>query len=342
MTTPAPVATPPTVRARIAVAVAIATVAAPLAYLEPGRAGGDPGDLQQVWMGAVALLQGLDPYQVIGPGRPFEHDFFFLYPLPASLIILPLALLSELSAAVVFVWISTALLAFSLTADGWHRLPLFLSVAFVMSVRRVQWAPLLTAAMHLPSLAWVLIAKPNIGLALLLAARSRKVVAVAVAGGAALMVASLLLIPTWPMGWLEAVGSARHTEAPITQPGGVLVLLALLRWRRWEARLILALACVPQSLFWYDVLPLLLVATTFRESLILSLVSSTGFLFEMFLLDDTDILAYYRRFGALLIAVAYLPATLLVLRRPNTGPVPEQLERTVDRLNARLKSAMRR
>lgn len=328
----------PSIRARIAVAVTIATIAAPLAYFEPGRAGGSPGDLQQAWMGAVALLQGLDPYQAIGPGRQFEHEFRFIYPLPASLVILPLALLSELSAAVVFVWISTALLAFSITADGWHRLPLFLSSAFVMSIRRVQWTPLLTAALQLPSMAWVFIAKPNIGLALLLAARSRRTVTVALVGGAALALASFLILPHWPAEWLEAVGSATHTRAPITQRGGFLVLLALLRWRRWDARLIVALACVPQTLYWYDILPLLLIARTFRESLLLSLVTSSGFLIDMALVTDDDFTVPHKRFGGLIVAVAYLPATLLVLRRPNEGPVPDWLERPLQRLTGRFKS----
>jgi hypothetical protein len=282
-------------------------------------------------MGAVALLQGLDPYQVIGPDQQFRHDFEFLYPLPASLIIIPLAFLEELPAAVVFVWITTALLAFAITADGWHRLPLFLSVGFVISVRRVQWAPLLTAAMHLPSMAWVFIAKPNIGLALLLAARSRRTLVVAVAGGLLITAVSLLILPRWPLEWLDAIGTARHTAAPLAQPGGFLVLLALLRWRRWEARLIVALACVPQSLFWYDTLPLLLVAQTFRESLILSLVSSLGFVLDLLFLQDLEARAYYERFGALLIAVAYMPATLFVLQRPNEGTVPEVLNRWISR-----------
>lgn len=325
----------PGIRARIAVAILIATAAAPLAWFEPSRPGGDPGDLQQVWMGAVALLEGLDPYQVIGPEQPFRHDFEFLYPLPASLIIIPLAFLQELPAAVVFVWITTALLAFAVTADGWQRLPLFLSAAFVISVRRVQWAPLLTAAMHLPSLAWVFVAKPNIGLALLLAFRSRTTVIVAVAGGLVLTAVSLLILPRWPVEWLDAIGTARHTAAPLAQPGGFLVLLALLRWRRWEARLIVALACVPQSLFWYDTLPLLLVARTFRESLILSLVSSLGFVLDLLFLQDLEAREYYERFGALLIAVAYMPATLLVLLRPNAGAVLPLLERWISRASRR-------
>ena len=336
------IATRPSVQARVVVALAIATAAALLAYLEPGRTGGEPGDLQQAWMGAVALLGGQDPYQVIGPGRQFNHEFLFLYPLPASLIIIPLAMLGELPAAVLFVWISTALLAFSITADGWHRLPLFLSSAFVLSARRVQWTPLLSSAMHLPSLAWVLIAKPNIGLALLLAAPSRRTVIVAVVGGAGLALASLLILPQWPAEWLESVKSTTHTRAPITQTGGFLVLLALLRWRRWEARLIVALACVPQTLYWYDVLPLLLVAQTFRESLLLSLVTSSGFLFDMLVVDDGSALPSYRRFGPLLIAFAYLPATLLVLRRRNEGPVPALLEKWIGRLTSRVKSGATR
>ena len=147
-------------------------------------------------------------------------------------------------------------------------------------------------------------------------------VKVAVFGGAALLAVSLALFPTWPRDWLSQLSGARHVVAPITQPGGFLVLLALLRWRRPEARMLVALVCVPQSIYWYDILPLMLIPVTFRESLVLALVSSTGLIFEGFFLDSSNVVTMFRDFNALVIAVAYLPATLMILRRPNSSSVP--------------------
>ncbi len=296
-------------------------MAAFLAYIEPLRGGALP-DFGQVWFGAVALLHRGNPYNLIGPGRVYDMDFPLFYPITSSVAVLPLALLSELQATFVFVWVSTALLAYAVTRDGWHRLPLFLSSAFVLAARRGQWSPLLTAAYCLPWLGWVLPVKPNIGLAVLASARSTRGAAVAVIGGSVLFLISLLLLPTWPRDWLSHLHEARHVVAPVMQRGGFLVLLALLRWRRPEARLIVALACVPHSMYWYDILPLMLIPATFRESLVLALVSSTGLIFEGFLLDQSNLVTMFKDFNALIIAVAYLPATIMILRRPNAGAVP--------------------
>ena len=51
------------------------------------------------------------------------------------------------------------------------------------------------------------------------------------------------------------------------------MLLAILRWRRPEARLLIALACVPQSMLLYETVPLFLVPRTFRESALLVALS---------------------------------------------------------------------
>ena len=54
--------------------------------------------------------------------------------------------------------------------------------------------------------------------------------------------------------------------APITRPGGVLVLLALLKWKRADARLLLALACVPHTTVPYETIPLFLIPQTWRQA----------------------------------------------------------------------------
>jgi len=304
------------------VAVAIATPAALLAYLEPLR-GGDLSDFGQVWFGAVALLHGGNPYHLIGPGLTYHLDFPLFYPLTASVAVLPLAFLSESAATFVFVWISSALLAYAVTQDGWHRLPMFLSSAFIVAVRRGQWSPLLTSAWFLPWMGWILAAKPNIGIAMFASAVSARMLRVAIIWGVTLVLIGLVFVPTWPVDWLTQLSEARHTAAPVAQRGGFVILLALLRWRRPEARLLVALACVPHSMYWYDILPLMVIPATFRESLAFALVSTTGLALEQVLLArGTDDLTLFRDFNAVMIAVAYLPATIMILRRPNVGQLP--------------------
>jgi hypothetical protein len=239
--------------------------------------------------------------------------------------VMPFAILPELAAIVAFVWVSTALLAWAITADGWYRLPLFLSSAFVLAAWSAQWSPLLTAALCIPSLAWIFAAKPNMGLALLVSAARAQTIRVALIGGLVLSVVSLLIFPGWPLEWLAALKTARHIHAPILLPGGVFVLLALLRWRRPEARLIVALACVPQTTWWYEALPLFLIPATYRESLLLSLVSSLGILFQLEFTPPATEIEFNRTVGVLMIAFIYLPATLLVLLRPNRGELPPWL-----------------
>jgi hypothetical protein len=279
-------------------------------------------DFSQIWFGASALLKGMNPYPLVGPGRMFESDFELLYPLTASVAVLPLGLLSEQAATIVFVFVSSGILAYAVTRDGWYRAPMFLSGAFFMAARRGQWSLLLTAAYCLPAVAWVLVAKPNIGIAILSSVSSARMLKVALGGGLVLLVVALALQPTWISDWLSALGAGAHTAAPVTARGGFLVLLGLLRWRRPEARLLVALACVPHSIYWYDILPLMLIPANFREMVMFVLVTTTGLAFEQVLIArETDLITLYRDFNALVIAVAYLPATMLVLSRPNAGSI---------------------
>jgi hypothetical protein len=309
----------PTIRARILVAIAIATAAASLTYIEHLRMPGHPADFGIVWFGARALLHGANPYGLVGPSLVYDWEWRELYPATAMVAAMPLAILPQLAAAVTFVWISSALLAYAITVDGWYRLPLFLSSAFIFAARSGQWSPLMTAALCIPSLAWVFAAKPNFALALIVSTRSKRAIMIAIGGGAVLLLISLFLLPRWPALWISTLRTAHHISAPIVRLGGVFILLALLRWRRAEARLIVALACMPQTTHWYDSLPLLLVPATFRQSLILSFVSSAGFLFERFIVAGQKEIPFNHDVGALMVALMYLPATIMVLRRPNVS-----------------------
>jgi len=321
--------TAPSRPARLLVAITIGLIAGSVAAERLVRIAWHPSDFGLSWFGAVALRHGADPYKLVGPGLQYDWPWTLFYPATSMVVAMPLSFLPEMQASFLFIGISTALLAYGLTNGGWDRLPLFLSWPFVVAVFAGQWSPLLTAAMLLPSLGWIFVAKPNVGLAVLASTSSTRLLKIALIGGAAITGVSLVLFPRWPTEWWSMVKMQPHLGAPITLFGGFLVLLALLRWRRPEARLIVAFACVPQTNFWYDALPLLLTARTLRESLILSLVTTLGYVLPPYVITATNEAEFNAQIGALMIFLCYLPATVLVLTRHNEGELPACLRAIV-------------
>lgn len=51
----------------------------------------EPSDFVQPWAAARMLAHGQNPYNLIGPGRPFEHQFLLIYPATAALAAMPFA-----------------------------------------------------------------------------------------------------------------------------------------------------------------------------------------------------------------------------------------------------------
>ena len=68
-----------------------------------------------------------------------------------------------------------------------------------------------------------------------------------------------LVWPGWVPEWLASVARTPH-KSHLLRPGGFLLLLALLRWRRPEARLLAVLSLMPQTTALYEALPLALAA----------------------------------------------------------------------------------
>ncbi len=331
----------PSLPSRIALGVVLASAAALISVVGFPAPGEPASDFRQIRLGAHLILAGQNPYTLIGPGRVFDSEFPFIWPITASIIAFPATFLSQLGATAAFVGISAGLLGFAITRDGWYRLPMFLSSAFIVAARRGQWSPIFTAAACLPALSWVYCAKPTIGLAFVAATGSKRTLIVAVVGGIGLSLIGLILVPTWPLDWARAVRHTEHMVIPVTRPSGTIALLALLRWRRPEARLILALACVPQTISWYEVLPLMMVASNFTESLFLSLFSSSAAAMEVIRGWSTGAMVLYPTSTAMIIAFAYLPALVIVLRRPNEGPLPIWLEFALRRLGKPINSPLR-
>ena len=229
-------------------------------------------DFSWPWRAARALLAGFDPYRVIQPTGPYPFNVGLFYPLPAVVAAIPFAPLRPEVAGALFFGLSSGLLAFGLTRnrDGFAKLPLFASAPFCMAAVLAQWSPLMVAAATLPALQFLTVTKPNIG-AVAWIYRPTVRGAVAAAGFTLL---TLMLLPAWPLEWREALRAAPRYKGPILRGiTGAILLLGVLKWRRREGRLFLAMAALPQLSLFYDQLPLWLIPNTVWRSAALSALS---------------------------------------------------------------------
>jgi hypothetical protein len=309
----------PSLRARLIFALLLGLAAGAYLYghllLHPSS----HTDFSQARFGADALLHGANPYALAGPGLVFDSPRTVLYPAFAYAAAIPFTLFTDHIASALFVCVSTFLLAFGATKGSWHRLPMFPSMAFIMSVQLAQWSTLMTAAFFIPVIAFFGSVKPQSIIPVLAGNRSRAGFVAAVIGTVVLGVTSFVLIPSWPTLWWAAIRGNHDLAPPVLRLGGVVILIVLLRWRRPESWLIATMALMPQTWGWYNVLLLLVVADTYREACILSLVSSAGAWIAVILIDGSAP-ATYPDWGAMMVAFAYLPAVIAVLRRPNVEP----------------------
>ncbi len=254
-------------RWRLSLALAIGILSGVLCYLNLVRREQLAADFTWPWRAANYLLEGKNPYAEIQPSGEYPFQTYFYYPLTAAQAALPFAGLPPYPAGALFFGLSSALLAYALLKDGWVRLPLFLSAPYVVAAAVAQWAPLMVAAGLLPALGWLLSCKPNLGLAMWVFKPGRASLALALG----FLALSLLWLPSWPWDWLAVTRQlAGHPPPILALPLGPVLLLAALRWRRAEARLLLGLSLFPQLLFFYDQLPLWLIPRSFKAGLAFS------------------------------------------------------------------------
>jgi hypothetical protein len=301
--------------ARLPIAVGIA--AGLICWLTFHLAPGTGSDLNQNLVGARALLAGENPYRVAGR----EEGFFYplLYPLPAILVVAPLAPLPMDIARALFAALSAAVFTVAAMRYGRGLPQAILSACFLKAVVQGQLSPLLVAAVSLPLLGGVWPAKPAIAFAVAAGHLSRR----ALIWAGLMLILSLLLRPTWIGEWIAAVQEYNIAVAPIQQPGGFLLLAALWRWRRPEARVLAALACAPHTIAFYDELPLFLIPRTKWEGYglaMLSLVAAFvgGWLYPRYIGTPLEVNLAAR--WPIMFACLYVPALVMVLR-PN--PVRE-------------------
>jgi hypothetical protein len=244
------------------------------------------GDFYPIYFGTLKLLAGQDPYTAEASREmarlwltPYAAGF--PYPLPMALICIPLALLPlPLS-----MWLWTlAGAAGSFAALGlrpdWRKLiflplvfaPLYISI--LVKQGTLVWFALII--LFLFSMRWrrswliglciaLLPIKPQVGLFFALAglvwAWKNDHKSLYWAGLWSLLVwgTSFVLMPTWPLGWLEELKLYRAVNpAPSLLPWSL--ILILVTWRMgWPARLATAQVAIFPLNSLYTLLPLLLV-----------------------------------------------------------------------------------
>jgi hypothetical protein len=238
-------------RQRIAVSAAIGFASGAFCWFLMRHLHQDAADFRWALHLAQRLLARQNPYDT-----PLEQ-----YPLTAAIFALPFVRLQPELAAALFWGISSFLLAFGVTRHGYTRLLIFLAYPYWAGMLAVQWSPVIAAGAFFPLLLPVTMAKPQVGLPVLLTRISRRGLAACLVVG----LASLILMPTWPLAWLRQTGNYQHFIPLLVLPGPLL-LLALIRYRNRDALFLLLSALMPQRWF-FDSFILWLIPQSRREIL---------------------------------------------------------------------------
>jgi len=338
---------PPSSRMRLLVAGVIALIFGMLAWFFGPHAASGP-DFGQLWFAAREFAAGRNPYLATGPGRAFEWAGALFYPITAVALVVPFARLPLYVAMALFIGLGSGLFAYGLSQDGWARFPVFLSAVALFTAVRGQWSFILAAAAMIPALGFVFAAKPTSSFA----AFTYQPSWIALAGSVALTAALTLVWPGWIASWRDAAAGAVPIfspwrprifplgtfpyYAPVSRLDGLgyLLLLAGLRWRRPEARMLFVMALSPVTMVVYEPLLLYLIPRRVGESALLSLLSWAVWMSPIVLgfpHAKTDILS---QSGDVIVALQYLPALVMVLQRPNQGTVPKRIEQFASRMAA--------
>ena len=220
------------------------------------------GDVGPPLIGFERVIEGQSPFNL-----STNHGQIVAYPFTTSLILSPFLLLPLSLVAPIFLACSTGLLAYAMikTKRPWQLLTL-ISMPFFSSLHSVQWSPLVMASIMLPSFLPITIAKPQLALATLATgAWTRRTIAVSIA----IVVLSLIIYPSWIIDYLHQGSLGIYPgKAPFLIGPGFLLLLASVFWRDSNGRLLLAMALIPQRI-WYDQLLLFLIPRSWRSVLLL-------------------------------------------------------------------------
>jgi hypothetical protein len=140
-------------------------------------------------------------------------------------------------------------------------------------------------------------------------------------GGAVLAGVSFLVFPGWLGAWRDVLTHRGDSEPMLLRTGGFLIAAAALRWRRRESWVLLTLGAIPLTPSLYDLIPLFLVAQGLRETCVLAIGGNLAFLLLLSGIGIQQDVGSRVMLWSLL--CLYLPATIMILRRPN---VPDETQ----------------
>jgi len=289
-------------RWRIAVSAAIGLASGVFCWFLMVHFHQDAADFRWALRLARHMFQHQNPYNT-----PLEQ-----YPLTAGFFALPFLPFTPEVAAGLFWGISSALLAFGLTREGYGRLRIFLAYPFWAGILTVQWSPIIAASAFFPLLLPVTMAKPQIGLPVFLTRLSRR----GLLACALLAAASLVVMPNWPVLWLRQTANYEFFVPLLILPGPLL-LLALFRHRDRDALLLVLTALMPQRWF-FDAFILWLIPKSRREIVWTAFLSWGAGIWRWYHYHYTS-----TQVGRWMVIFLYLPMLVVVLLRPRTEPRPE-------------------
>ena len=285
-------------RLRLLIAAVIGLASGTFCWFLLGRLHLGAADFSWAIQAAQDLLARRNPYR-----SPLQ-----LYPLTAAWFGLPFVHLRAEVAAGFFYGISSALLAFGLSREGYHRLLVFLAYPYWAGILTAQWAPLIMASAFFPLLLPATLAKPQIGLPVALTRASRRGVLAALVLG----LLTVALMPHWPLLWLRQLGHYQRFVPLLVLPGPLLAA-ALLRYRERDAVLLLLMAVMPQRWF-YDTLILWLIPKSRRQILATVAFSWGAGIWRWYHVPHS-----FTEVGRWTVLFIYLPMLAVVLLR---GPSP--------------------
>ncbi len=289
----------PAMRKRITVAAVVGLASGTFCWFLLKHVHQGAGDFRWALHLAERLVARQNPYDT-----PLEQ-----YPLPAAFPALPLLRLPLEIAAGVFYGISSALLAFGLTREGYGRLRVFLAFPYWAGLLTAQWTAIIAASAFFPLLLPATMMKPQVGLPVFLTRLSRRGLL------ACIFVAALsfAVLPQWPVLWLRQTHYYQYFMPLLVFPGPLL-LLALLRYRDRDAWLLLLASLMPQRWF-FDSFTLWLIPKSRRELLFTAVASWGTGIWRWYYQP-----ANFTEVGRLAVVFLYLPMLAVILFRGAAAP----------------------
>ncbi|HEX5963298.1 MAG TPA: hypothetical protein VFY42_06210 [Gemmatimonadales bacterium] len=262
-------------------------------------------DFDFLYEAAARLVRGENPYP--------PATQWFPYPLPAVLLAVPFTAIPLGLARSIF----DVLVGWAFVYALWryrrsYALLALMSGAYLFAMANGQTTPLMVAATLVPALGFLLAVKPNTSASLWIAWPSLR----ALVGVGVFLLLSLVVLPSWPVDWWMALPlDNTQLMPPFLRPFGFVLLLAAIRWRSPEGRLLLATAFIPQSTLPYELVPLALIPANRLEMGIyvagswIAMAAAGG-------LQLSQSMAEWTATGwVVTLCAVYLPMLYLVLRR---------------------------